>query len=138
MNTPFPLDQTSVLSVGARLSEQLADALVVSIRDGQLPEGQRLPAMFYLAGLTCTEETFMTKAGAQRHAADGVGRGGPSRGESDSPRVATGWPGGAGRRDPRSFGASWVQALVCPVRCCRVGLPAEYRSHADDGRLVNG
>lgn len=43
MNTPFPIDQVSTLSVGARLSEQLADALVVSIRDGQLPEGQRLP-----------------------------------------------------------------------------------------------
>ncbi len=33
-------------------------------------EGQRLPALFYLAGLTCTEETFMTKAGAQRTAAE--------------------------------------------------------------------
>ena len=29
----------------------------------------KLPAMFYLAGLTCNEETFMTKAGAQRAAA---------------------------------------------------------------------
>ena len=27
------------------------------------------PALFYLAGLTCTEETFPTKAGAQRVAA---------------------------------------------------------------------
>jgi S-formylglutathione hydrolase len=33
------------------------------------PTGARLPAMFYLAGLTCTEETFMIKAGAQRLAA---------------------------------------------------------------------
>jgi S-formylglutathione hydrolase len=33
-------------------------------------EGQRLPVLFYLAGLTCTEETFMTKAGAQRVAAE--------------------------------------------------------------------
>lgn len=33
------------------------------------PEGAKLPAMLYLAGLTCTEETFMTKAGAQRVAA---------------------------------------------------------------------
>ncbi|HEU4373894.1 MAG TPA: S-formylglutathione hydrolase [Telluria sp.] len=31
--------------------------------------GERLPTMFYLAGLTCNEETFMTKAGAQRYAA---------------------------------------------------------------------
>lgn len=31
---------------------------------------EKLPALFYLAGLTCTEETFMTKAGAQRLAAE--------------------------------------------------------------------
>jgi len=30
---------------------------------------QRLPVLFYLAGLTCNEETFMIKAGAQRFAA---------------------------------------------------------------------
>lgn len=29
----------------------------------------KVPALFYLAGLTCTEETFMAKAGAQRVAA---------------------------------------------------------------------
>lgn len=29
-----------------------------------------VPALFYLAGLTCNEETFMTKAGAQRFAAE--------------------------------------------------------------------
>ena len=32
--------------------------------------GERLPALVYLAGLTCNEETFMTKAGAQRRAAE--------------------------------------------------------------------
>jgi S-formylglutathione hydrolase len=31
--------------------------------------GARLPVLYYLAGLTCTEETFMIKAGAQRLAA---------------------------------------------------------------------
>jgi len=30
----------------------------------------RVPALMYLAGLTCTEETFMIKAGAQRFAAE--------------------------------------------------------------------
>ena len=30
----------------------------------------RVPVLYYLAGLTCTEETFMTKAGAQRTAAE--------------------------------------------------------------------
>jgi S-formylglutathione hydrolase len=33
-------------------------------------QSARLPALFYLAGLTCTEETFTTKAGAQRVAAE--------------------------------------------------------------------
>ena len=31
--------------------------------------GRKVPVLTYLAGLTCTEETFMTKAGAQRIAA---------------------------------------------------------------------
>jgi S-formylglutathione hydrolase len=31
--------------------------------------GARVPVLYYLAGLTCTEETFMIKAGAQRFAA---------------------------------------------------------------------
>ena len=35
----------------------------------QCKEGPR-PALYYLAGLTCTEETFVTKAGAQRVAAE--------------------------------------------------------------------
>src|SRR6204780_3288953 len=30
----------------------------------------RVPVLFYLAGLTCTEETFVIKAGAQRKAAE--------------------------------------------------------------------
>lgn len=30
----------------------------------------RVPVLFYLAGLTCSEETFMIKAGAQRRAAE--------------------------------------------------------------------
>jgi len=32
--------------------------------------GARVPALYYLAGLTCTEETFVIKAGAQRAAAE--------------------------------------------------------------------
>jgi S-formylglutathione hydrolase len=35
-----------------------------------LAKTKRMPALFYLAGLTCTEETFMIKAGAQRYAAE--------------------------------------------------------------------
>ena len=33
-------------------------------------EERQLPVLFFLAGLTCTEETFMIKAGAQRYAAE--------------------------------------------------------------------
>ncbi len=56
-------------------------------------EGKRLPVLFYLAGLTCTEETFMIKAGAQRVAAqeglilvtpDTSPRGAGVAGETDS------------------------------------------------------
>lgn len=32
--------------------------------------GEKVPALYYLAGLTCTEETFVIKAGAQRLAAE--------------------------------------------------------------------
>ncbi|MCU0956331.1 MAG: S-formylglutathione hydrolase [Hydrogenophaga sp.] len=35
----------------------------------QALEGQRVPLLTFLAGLTCTEETFAIKAGAQREAA---------------------------------------------------------------------
>ncbi len=53
----------------------------------------RVPVLYYLAGLTCTEETFMIKAGAQRVAAelglmlvapDTSPRGVPLPGDSDS------------------------------------------------------
>ena len=36
----------------------------------QAESGQQVPALLYLAGLTCNEETFMTKAGAQGLAAE--------------------------------------------------------------------
>jgi GntR family transcriptional repressor for pyruvate dehydrogenase complex len=40
---PFPLDRLPALRVGAPLSEQIADALAVGIRDGELAPGHRLP-----------------------------------------------------------------------------------------------
>ena len=36
----------------------------------QAQAGNKVPALIYLAGLTCTEETFMIKAGAQQLAAE--------------------------------------------------------------------
>ena len=59
----------------------------------QALQGAKVPALIYLAGLTCNEETFMTKAGAQRLAAelglalvapDTSPRGANAPGEADS------------------------------------------------------
>jgi len=59
----------------------------------QAQAGARVPALLYLAGLTCTEETFPTKAGAQQQAAalglaliapDTSPRGAGLAGEADS------------------------------------------------------
>ncbi|HEV7815697.1 MAG TPA: S-formylglutathione hydrolase [Janthinobacterium sp.] len=63
------------------------------------PAGANMPALFYLAGLTCTEETFPMKAGAQRYAAseglilispDTSPRGARVPGESDAWDFGTG------------------------------------------------
>jgi S-formylglutathione hydrolase len=74
------------------------------------PAGARLPVLFYLAGLTCTEETFPTKAGAQRvAAAEGMILVSPDT----SPRGA----GVPGETDSWDFGAGagfYVDATVEP------------------------
>ena len=63
----------------------------------QAVTGERVPALIYLAGLTCNEETFMTKAGAQRRAAElGIALIAPDT----SPRDA----GISGERDAWDFG----------------------------------
>jgi len=71
----------------------------VYVPPGHDANAGKLPVLFYLAGLTCTEETFMTKAGAQRMAAeeglilvtpDTSPRGAGMPGETDS------WDFGAG------------------------------------------
>lgn len=36
----------------------------------QIEQGQKLPVLYWLSGLTCTDENFMQKAGAQRLAAE--------------------------------------------------------------------
>lgn len=33
-------------------------------------DGEKLPVVYWLSGLTCTEQNFITKAGAQRVAAE--------------------------------------------------------------------
>lgn len=65
----------------------------------QAAEGKACAAVFFLAGLTCTEETFMIKAGAQRFAAreglvlvapDTSPRGAGIAGETDDGDFGTG------------------------------------------------
>ncbi len=36
----------------------------------QVVSGMKLPVLYWLSGLTCTEQNFITKAGAQRYAAE--------------------------------------------------------------------
>jgi S-formylglutathione hydrolase len=71
---------------------------------------EAMPALFYLAGLTCNEETFMTKAGAQRAAArEGLMLIAPDT----SPRGAN----IAGESDAWDFGVAagfYVDALEAP------------------------
>ena len=53
------------------IPEQAADAQTEAAQAAAaLAKPSRLPVLFFLAGLTCTEETFMIKAGAQRYAAE--------------------------------------------------------------------
>jgi S-formylglutathione hydrolase len=70
----------------------------------------RLPVLYYLAGLTCSEETFLIKAGAQRLAAElGVILVAPDTSPRDVPLP--------GDRDSWDFGVAagfYVDATVAP------------------------
>ncbi|MFX1689691.1 S-formylglutathione hydrolase [Paraburkholderia sp. A2RI-6] len=60
---------------------------------------RKVPALFYLAGLTCTEETFPIKAGAQRYAAEhGIALISPDTSPRDTgiPWEKSSWEFGAG------------------------------------------
>jgi S-formylglutathione hydrolase len=76
MNTPTPalLSEHACFGGVQRFYQYDSAAVGLPMRFSvYLPpgaEGKRLPVLFYLAGLTCTEETFMIKAGAQRVAAE--------------------------------------------------------------------
>jgi S-formylglutathione hydrolase len=62
-------------------------------------ERRRVPVLWYLAGLTCTEETFMIKAGAQRVAAElGLALVAPDTSPRDAPLP--------GDRDAWDFGVA--------------------------------
>lgn len=72
----------------------------------------RPPVLYYLAGLTCTEETFMIKAGAQRLAAElGLALVAPDT----SPRD-TGYPGATDDWDFGEGAGFWLDATAAPWR----------------------
>ncbi len=75
-------------------------------------ERQRPPVLYYLAGLTCTEETFMIKAGAQRLAAElGIALVAPDTSPRDT--------GYVGATDDWDFGEGagfWLDATRPPWR----------------------
>lgn len=50
-------------------SETIGLPMRFSVYHPSVEEHETVPVLFYLAGLTCTEETFMIKGGAQRWAA---------------------------------------------------------------------
>jgi len=52
------------------LSEIIGLPMRFSVYQPPQAKNHAVPALFFLAGLTCTEETFMIKAGAQRYAAE--------------------------------------------------------------------
>lgn len=104
--------------------------------------GEKVPAVLYLAGLTCTEETFMTKANAQRVAATlGIALIAPDtspRG-ADVPGEADAWDFGVGAgfyldatREPwarhwrmESYLLGELLPLVCdklPIAADRIGI----------------
>ena len=51
-------------------SEVLGCAMQWAVYTPPQAESGRVPVLYYLSGLTCTEENFITKAGAQRWAAE--------------------------------------------------------------------
>lgn len=51
-------------------SEQCQAEMRFAVFTPPLASQERVPVLYYLSGLTCTEENFISKAGAQRYAAE--------------------------------------------------------------------
>ena len=54
----------------SHLSEETRTKMNFAVFVPSQAEKKPVPALYYLAGLTCTEETFVIKSGAQRFAAE--------------------------------------------------------------------
>jgi len=73
-------------------------------------QSQPVPILYYLSGLTCTEENFMTKAGAQQYAAEF----GVALVVSDTSPRNTGIPGEEDAWDLGSGAGFYLDAIVNP------------------------
>lgn len=51
-------------------SSSLSCEMTFSVYLPPLAENEKVPAVYYLSGLTCTDDNFRTKAGAQRYASE--------------------------------------------------------------------
>ncbi|WMT92625.1 S-formylglutathione hydrolase [Pelagibacterium sp. H642] len=59
-----------VQSVWRHQSDVLGCEMNVAVFVPKHEQGEKLPVIYWLSGLTCTEQNFVTKAGAQRYAAE--------------------------------------------------------------------
>lgn len=57
------------VSIYSHLSEQCQCTMTFAVYVPPQAASQPVPVLYYLSGLTCTEQNFITKAGAQRYAA---------------------------------------------------------------------
>lgn len=57
------------VSIHSHASEQCQCTMTFAVYVPPQAKSQPVPVLYYLSGLTCTEENFITKAGAQRYAA---------------------------------------------------------------------
>ncbi|MGH3086884.1 MAG: alpha/beta hydrolase-fold protein, partial [Rubrobacteraceae bacterium] len=58
------------VSFHSHQSEATGTQMNFSVYVPSQAENSSVPVLYYLAGLTCTEETFQIKGGAQRYAAE--------------------------------------------------------------------
>ncbi len=92
------------------LSSEIGLPMQFSVYQPPQAKHRKVPVLFYLAGLTCTEETFMIKAGAQRFAA----RHGIMLVAPDTSPRNTGIDGEAGSWDLGSGAGFYVDATQAP------------------------
>ncbi len=133
----------------AHASKEIGLEMKFSVFQPPQAKSAKVPVLYYLAGLTCTEETFAIKAGAQRIAAelglmlvapDTSPRGANTPGESDS------WDFGAGAgfyvdatREPWSRHYRMFSYVTCELPALIAGrFPADADRQGIFGHSMGG